>query len=78
MSRPELINKIAEAIRTNDVEKLKELKADLNRDMWLEAWRASGKGMEAWLEPNPFIKWVDACVQKSHTSKASPLKAIIK
>lgn len=59
MPRPELITKIAEAIRTNDVEKLKELKSDLNRDMWLEAWGQSGKGMEAWIEPNPIIKWKD-------------------
>jgi hypothetical protein len=54
-----LKQEIIEAIKFNDVELLKKLKDQIGRDQWLKVWRDSGKGMEGWLEPNPFIEWKD-------------------
>ena len=57
--KDDLKQQIIEAIQAKDVEKLKGLKLKVERDKWLEAWRASGAGMEVWLQPNPFIKFSD-------------------
>ena len=57
--REDLKQEIINAIRAKDVEQMKILQGRVNRDKWLEAWVASGKGMEVWLEPNPFIEWKD-------------------
>jgi len=50
---------IIAAIKSKDLESLKVLQDKVKRNKWLNAWRDSGKGMEVWLEPNPFITWKD-------------------
>lgn len=57
--KADLKQEIIAAIQSKDLEKIKDLKSRVERDKWLEALAASGKGMEAWLEPNPFIIWKD-------------------
>ena len=49
--------RIIDAIKANDIEVLKELKAELGRNQWLEAWHKSGVGMAGWLEPHPFVQF---------------------
>lgn len=62
MKNTDLREQIAAAILANDKATLKLLKEQLGRHKWLEQWKANGSKMIDWLEPNPYIKFVDTTI----------------
>ncbi|MGN7203934.1 hypothetical protein ACTHQF_06640 [Pedobacter sp. SAFR-022] len=56
----EIKDKIIDAIKANDKEKLKELQDEISRDKWLKDWRARGSNMGDWIKlDNPFVRFVE-------------------
>ena len=48
--------RILECIENKDLEGLKEIKAEIGRDQWLNQWGGKSVPPEAWLD-NPFIEF---------------------
>lgn len=57
-SQKTIAERIKEALAHGDAEAIKALKDEIERDQWLNKWRARGSKMEDWLGPNPLIRWV--------------------